>query len=1074
MRRGGSTTGMSSQMLIGPAGRPVSPMLPPNAQQQAALAMLPSFRVPFFFRKTKCMMVLVGLTCAVLGAMVVTTFQAMHESHHRIRRIAPELLRPHDRDFNSDVSIAGVWPEPSSEISVRWKSDGIVSVPPLVHQIWDDDIVETTCQVSAQSWERFCVQYGCRYMLWRRSDILALDNFVNREYYLKTEMPQMRADIVRYEILNNMGGLYLDCDMIWAGHSQASDAFVTMLNNAQLAVAASNDIRNATGNANLSLAVVFFTNRVIASSPRHQVISRTIQLASQGLRESFSPETEAPEEQEDDEQQGKKKQKPKRHKRAKKGPFHITGPYVLNVALQEVGDSTPVQVIPGKWVYPETLSHRTELVMFGHKKDRSVHKNGVALSSTGWSHKPWLMHRAMPNFFTLAQAPGSRFKSSEYIVRPGEKDSAIAVFLHHNKAGGTGVKVALQQLINTTEGLTHVDVFSKSACAYSADAIRRHMLKETPEFCSSQEWKEAGLPACGRCKAPATLPMHEMVQDSFDQGPSGERGPQATAICKKLKDEGRCTDPLMKGKCCKTCNIESCPLTGGIEVTPAGHWGLNATKRCQKWKREGRCSDEKLHGYCCLSCGEESCGPPSLVVGDYSMGICNVYPAGKPCAYYTMLREPRARIASSYLHCQYEPDDQLCMSHVLDARHSTFEQWVKHQGNYLMRQLMFDVAQAMSIEEQYTMFIKYLQHKNNLEKLNRNGAWIRTDSELDLDEEIQDVDEETKILRKALSFKPNMMWLLEQQSGEEISQEDGETIVQSMEHLFAVIGIVERFDESLRMFEMVFGLGYPDAAEHKSKQQAQHQMHVHEGEDLNSRKTMQEALMQQFADNPELDMHIKWDLLLYQRALEIFQRQEIRLGQMEEEQREKPEEPESRDDSSTGEESQKSDESWALKLKYLLGMQNSSNEEEVVPVPQEEQLEEGINENQVFVEEEDTSPPEPIDAEHELALQLEMAAEKMRVEELASRVLTTSKPQHGVPKKVQRKQEDDNIEALAASLEAAALKTRKGTIHNLLSVKKGTQPTGGQFKQVNPGNSIQEQAMETINNANIKSESNAD
>ena len=52
-------------------------------------------------------------------------------------------------------------------------------------------------------------------MLWRRKMIEQLTPFVNREHYLATEVPQMRADIARYEILNKHGGLYLDCDMIW-------------------------------------------------------------------------------------------------------------------------------------------------------------------------------------------------------------------------------------------------------------------------------------------------------------------------------------------------------------------------------------------------------------------------------------------------------------------------------------------------------------------------------------------------------------------------------------------------------------------------------------------------------------------------------------------------------------------------------------------------------------------------------------------------------------------------------------------------------------------------------------------
>lgn len=61
--------------------------------------------------------------------------------------------------------------------------------------------------------------------------------------------------------------------MIWAGRSAASDGFVDMLNTAQFALTASNDIRNAssTNARQPPLAVVFFTNRIMASVPQHEV-----------------------------------------------------------------------------------------------------------------------------------------------------------------------------------------------------------------------------------------------------------------------------------------------------------------------------------------------------------------------------------------------------------------------------------------------------------------------------------------------------------------------------------------------------------------------------------------------------------------------------------------------------------------------------------------------------------------------------------------------------------------------------------------------------------------------------------
>jgi hypothetical protein len=78
-----------------------------------------------------------------------------------------------------------------------------------------------------------------------------------------------------------------------------------------------------------------------------------------------------------------------------------------------------------------------------------------------------------------------------------------------------------------------------------------------------------------------------------------------------------------------------------------------------------------------------------------------------------------------------------------------------------------------------------------------------------------------------------------------------------------VLGLVEHFDESLEMYEAVFGLPFPDAMLHKSQAQADHQMHRHSGEDMDRRKQVQEELLAQFTTNPELDQLISIDLDLY-------------------------------------------------------------------------------------------------------------------------------------------------------------------------------------------------------------------
>ena len=93
-----------------------------------------------------------------------------------------------------------------------------------------------------------------------------------------------------------------------------------------------------------------------------------------------------------------------------------------------------------------------------------------------------------------------------------EGKGAIAVFMHHNKAGGTGVKVALQQMYDangTAPGLSHVNVFSSSACAYSASAVARNRASVRSALCDAPLWSELKIPSCGRCHAPALASLRE-------------------------------------------------------------------------------------------------------------------------------------------------------------------------------------------------------------------------------------------------------------------------------------------------------------------------------------------------------------------------------------------------------------------------------------------------------------------------------------------------------------------------------------------------------------------------------------
>lgn len=87
-------------------------------------------------------------------------------------------------------------------------------IPKIIHQIWNSDIVPAEWQEFVLSWHRH--HPGWRYYLWsadaRKAYIAA-----NLPGYLKTynrfRRNVQKADVFRYIILQQMGGLYADLDM---------------------------------------------------------------------------------------------------------------------------------------------------------------------------------------------------------------------------------------------------------------------------------------------------------------------------------------------------------------------------------------------------------------------------------------------------------------------------------------------------------------------------------------------------------------------------------------------------------------------------------------------------------------------------------------------------------------------------------------------------------------------------------------------------------------------------------------------------------------------------------------------
>lgn len=91
---------------------------------------------------------------------------------------------------------------------VNYESD-ITKIPKRIHQIWLGGALPDKYKKLSESWNRLHPTW--EYRLWTDGDV---DGFglKNKELFNKAQNMGQRSDIFRYEILNRLGGIYVDTD----------------------------------------------------------------------------------------------------------------------------------------------------------------------------------------------------------------------------------------------------------------------------------------------------------------------------------------------------------------------------------------------------------------------------------------------------------------------------------------------------------------------------------------------------------------------------------------------------------------------------------------------------------------------------------------------------------------------------------------------------------------------------------------------------------------------------------------------------------------------------------------------
>lgn len=84
-------------------------------------------------------------------------------------------------------------------------------IPKIIHQIWlGKKPIPTACLEYMKTWVSFHPDW--QYYLWTDADV-AQFNFYNRDLFEQAINPGEKSDIWRYEILEQIGGVYIDVDM---------------------------------------------------------------------------------------------------------------------------------------------------------------------------------------------------------------------------------------------------------------------------------------------------------------------------------------------------------------------------------------------------------------------------------------------------------------------------------------------------------------------------------------------------------------------------------------------------------------------------------------------------------------------------------------------------------------------------------------------------------------------------------------------------------------------------------------------------------------------------------------------
>eukprot|EP00903_Cladosiphon_okamuranus_P012496 g11701.t1 len=250
----------------------------------------------------------------------------------------------------------------------------------------------------------------------------------------------------------------------------------------------------------------------------------------------------------------------------------------------------------------------------------------------------------------------------------------------------------------------------------------------------------------------------------------------------------------------------------------------------------------------------------TLTWGAYTEGL-RPHGLSDECKWFTIFRHPIPRLVSAYFYCKKSPVDGLCASSILKANETDIYTFAEHWGNFGLRQFSL----AFALPEDVIAAETESQNRCVPQKGRKDcPGWYR------LKLYLEGLNRKAEEQAEAAGGSPLLG------SSKAVTMKDGamleliQPVTELLANKYAAVGILEHWDNSIRLFQHVLNL--PDFDWMK----ASHKMGKKNGNGT-FKKQENEALEKAWTD-PKLKSSMLLDLVLYDHAVSVHKRQMEQYG----------------------------------------------------------------------------------------------------------------------------------------------------------------------------------------------------